>query len=302
MGFLKDVKTQKLKANFLKLNIMTETWNTPEWKRKSKEFLEGKKCVWCGSTKNLAPHHLKKFRGLAEYTKIVSKSIKEHFANGKNDDEKQHLNLEVKKKLKKSYSQRCPKCCRTVKARKTVKPKFKCYSCGFKTDKPKKRINPTYKRQKQFLFRKRFAEKHKAEIERKFSEAKEEAMKEYLSLKKVEPMCRKCHYAREKGMVLCKLCQKNYHYKKYEKCFDCFAKTSYGAKLIEARKDLFYDKSKTEAYSLYRHPWCDKTFEIERDCWEVEASLNMCCLEHCDIGPQDCEIAEKNWLTNANMK
>ena len=112
-------------------------------------------------------------------------------------------------------------------------------------------------------------------------------------------MCRKCHYAREKGMVLCKLCRKNYHYTKYEKCFDCFAKTSYGAKLIEARKDLFYDKSKTETYG---HPWCGKAFEIEKKWWEVEASPNMCCLEHCDIGPHDYKIAERNWKSNTNSK
>ena len=39
------------------------TWQTQEWKTKASEFVQGKTCAWCGTDKNLVPHHPKKKGG-----------------------------------------------------------------------------------------------------------------------------------------------------------------------------------------------------------------------------------------------
>ena len=36
------------------------TWQTQEWKDKTAEFVKGKVCAWCGTDKNLMPHHPRK--------------------------------------------------------------------------------------------------------------------------------------------------------------------------------------------------------------------------------------------------
>ena len=52
----------------------------------------------------------------------------------------------------------------------------------------------------------------------------------------------------------------------------------------------------TEKDSLsYVHPWCGKTFSIERGVWDFEASPQMCCVEHCEVDPDSCDVAKKNW-------
>jgi hypothetical protein len=34
-------------------------------------------------------------------------------------------------------------------------------------------------------------------------------------------LCRKCHFALHKGLILCKECKHNYHTTQYEMCFNC---------------------------------------------------------------------------------
>ena len=38
-------------------------WKTNEWKIRASAFVYGKKCSWCGSFHNLAPHHPRRKNG-----------------------------------------------------------------------------------------------------------------------------------------------------------------------------------------------------------------------------------------------
>jgi hypothetical protein len=41
----------------------------------------------------------------------------------------------------------------------------------------------------------------------------------------VKVLCRRCHYATEKGLTLCKTCGRRFHYPKYEVCSECHIQT-----------------------------------------------------------------------------
>jgi len=43
----------------------------------------------------------------------------------------------------------------------------------------------------------------------------------YLHTKHVWVLCRRCHYAYEKGMLLCRICKRNYHRPNYDHCYNC---------------------------------------------------------------------------------
>ena len=49
------------------------TWQTQEWKDKAAEFVKDKVCEWCGTDKNLVPHHPKKKGGYSheEYISLI---------------------------------------------------------------------------------------------------------------------------------------------------------------------------------------------------------------------------------------
>ena len=92
-------------------------------------------------------------------------------------------------------------------------------------------------------------------------------------------LCRRCHLNLHKGRVLCRACKRHYHLPRYDKCFRC---------ALEEKPHLVeYERLE------YVHPWCGRKFLIERQWWEIEASPQMCCIEHCK--PNSCEIASRRW-------
>jgi hypothetical protein len=104
---------------------------------------------------------------------------------------------------------------------------------------------------------------------------------QYESFDGTKALCKRCHFALHKGLVLCKVCKKNYHEPEKEKCWDCF------------KKSLPPKKAWEIEYHLYKHLWCGKTFKIKGKNWEIESIPSMCCIEHCE--PNGCEIAVKHW-------
>lgn len=44
---------------------------------------------------------------------------------------------------------------------------------------------------------------------------------DYNSFKGAIVLCRRCHFATHRWLVLCKICKKKYHKKQYDCCFDC---------------------------------------------------------------------------------
>lgn len=205
---------------------MAKPWGTPQWKKKRLEFLQGRTCEWCSSTENLAIHHNQHFYGLREYKKLVTRAIREHFAEGKNQDEKLGLLSEANQKVQVKYLYLCPKCGFQVYARKTITPKYKCRTCRALTDSPVRKLNPKSQRAIRRIFRKSFLQSYKDLVNKTFKELKANSSRDYLDFKDVNVLCRKCHYATEKGLVICKVCHKGYHKPKYGKCWVCFKKTS----------------------------------------------------------------------------
>jgi len=60
----------------------------------------------------------------------------------------------------------------------------------------------------------------------------------YLSFEGTIILCKRCHFALHKGMVLCKGCKKKYHDSvRYTMCFDCFSRTQDGKRRIEEWKE-----------------------------------------------------------------
>jgi hypothetical protein len=204
---------------------MAKPWATPQWKKKRLELIKDRSCEWCGSTDNLAIHHNHHFNALNEYKKLVTKAIREHFAEGKNQDEKQSLLAHTHQKTKMKYLYLCPKCGFQVYARKTLHPKYRCKDFRTLTCNPTSILNPKYQRAIRRIFRKSFLQSHKEEVDKVFKELKEKSNRDYLDFKDVSVLCRKCHYATEKDLVICKVCHKRYHTPKYGKCWACSKKT-----------------------------------------------------------------------------
>ena len=263
---------------------MTKPWQSSAWKKKREEFLKGKSCEWCKSEKNLVIHHPKHFHGLAEYRKSATRIMREYFSNKKNEEERQKLLAEASKDVAQIYSYFCPNCGYRAYARKTIRPEYKCKKCGTETDEPVKKLSSYTRHLIRKKFRFLFFQGHKEEIDRLFAQAKEAADRDYHSFKDATILCKRCHYAKEKGLVLCEVCGKGYHEPKYGKCWECFKKTEGGQKADRLNK-LF----------VYNHPWCGKAFQILGKWWEIEANPQTCCIEHCDLDPNLCEVAGKHW-------
>ena len=264
--------------------VMTKPWQTAIWKKKRDEFLKGKSCEWCGSEKNLVIHHAQHFHGLKEYKKCITRFMQEYFARKDREEEKQRLLGEANKDVSQTYEHLCPICGSSAYARKTVSPKYKCKKCGAETDTPVKILSHTTQNLVRKNLRFLFFKQHKEEIDRFFAQQKEMADEEYRSFKDVMILCNRCHYAKEKGMVLCEVCKRRYHKPKYGKCWECFQKTKDGQEVANLNKPL-----------AYTHPWCGKAFQILRKYWNIEANPQTCCIEHCDADPNSCEIAAKHW-------
>jgi hypothetical protein len=82
--------------------------------------------------------------------------------------------------------------------------------------------------EKDILKRLRFKweERHRPEIKAKYDAYRKSAELDYLELtpKKTIVLCNRCHYARERGLVLCRVCGEHYHKPKYPMCLECAQK------------------------------------------------------------------------------
>ena len=127
-----------------------------------------------------------------------------------------------------------------------------------------------------------FRSKYANQIEQAVDAKRQMDFQKYMSFEDVMILCKKCHFAYDKGMVLCDVCRKAHHEPKYDMCWFCFSKTETGHKIKSQRELLDFI-----------HPWCGKTFKIERQWWDIESDPEMCCIEHCD--PYACKTAEEKF-------
>jgi hypothetical protein len=127
----------------------------------------------------------------------------------------------------------CPKC-RThrksdIKERKRTKPqhrhlkRFRCVNCGHEYEKP------AFRRQKTNRLSKSdwdmFIAKYENKINQLVKNQRNEFHEYYISLKDIQILCKRCHFAFHKGMKLCSVCKERYHENQWDMCFICYTKT-----------------------------------------------------------------------------
>lgn len=249
---------------------MSKPWKTSAWKKKREEFIKDKECEWCGSKKELSIHHKKHSLPYDLHYKQVSDMM---------------LRKLIKERVYKPIRREaCPGCDSfSIYTRRTIAPKYRCINCGNTFEQPSKRETPWITKEDWADFQKRRGE----EIKEIVRSQREKSFEEYMSFEDAVILCKRCHHASEKGLVLCQVCRERYHRPRNGKCWECFKKTEKGqelAKKLERLNELL----------PYSHPWCGKTFQIRREWWNEEADPQMCCIEHCD--PNLCETASKHWL------
>jgi len=174
------------------ITTLTDLWNSPEWKKVSREFTEGKVCEWCGRkagdtyiTKKgdvrrvgLAPHHIEKHKwGLPLYNQVKNRLFSDWW--------KQH-------KLDHGYD--VPRSLAVKEVRSYVKGMWVIDNLDL--------------------------------IQTEFAAAKREILDAYINLdpEHVIILCTRCHYARGKGLLICPVCKENYRKKSYPTCYSCSRK------------------------------------------------------------------------------
>jgi hypothetical protein len=263
---------------------MSKPWQTTLWRKKRTEFIKGKKCAWCGSTEILVIDHNETFKPLAEYNKVAWGFFANYFSENKHQEELEELKIQASANVTIRYFEACPQCGYSVKPRKTMTPTYKCYKCLSEFEEPTQKIHRStisYINRTLFLL---FQKNHKEEISVIYEKKKNESDKKYYAFENVTVLCKKCNFARLKGLILCKECGEKYHKPNYNTCFNCFSKTEKGQKIAKEREKLPYE-----------HPWCQKTFFIERRWWEFEARPLSCCIEHCKEDCNNCPTAIEHY-------
>jgi hypothetical protein len=230
-------------------------------------LIEGKKCEWCGSEKNLSLHHPRRYLSHKAGYQIVAQIL---------------LSKLIRQGVYKTQRQvACPKCKSfSIYPRKTMSPKYRCIRCTNVFDKP-------VKLKTRWISKSDLADfhlKNKDKINVVVKAKRQESYQKYSSLEGTIVLCRACHFAAGNGRILCQVCKTHYHKPNYFMCWTCFSKTKRGQEVISENELL-----------VYAHPWCDKKFEIKRQWWSTEADPHMCCIEHCEIDNHSCDIAKKNW-------
>lgn len=168
---------------------LSEIWKSPEWKKQAATYSENKPCAWCGANPG------------DTYTTRKGKTRKLGFSVHHIEKHKWGLSLynQVKNKLFREYYKK-----------HISKPVFLFPAGLSKTE---------YRKQTKFDWEKA----HQDEITEAFQEEKTRILRDYMNLtdENAVVLCNRCHYAREKGFVLCKICGKGYHKPKYMQCWSC---------------------------------------------------------------------------------
>lgn len=203
----------------------SKVWSSPEWRKKRAEFIKGKACEWCGSTEKLTVHHTKPPPKYDALVRHVTKDVLDHRVK----EGEFKYQIECRKV--------CPKCGkRQFYKRTTMRPVYRCNNCGSTFDKIKT-VRVKTKRLSKADFRV-FWKKYGLEIRERAYKLSQEAHEYYMSFQDCMVLCKKCNFALHSGKVLCKVCRKKYHLKKYAKCWDCLPDSSWKRGVERMRKKV----------------------------------------------------------------
>jgi len=208
----------------------SKPWKLASWKKKRGEYLNGKSCEWCGSTKNLQISH-KNNLNIRRVEREVFHKYYNHYLKDENNS------VEIKKLEEKAWEGYthhlgfgCPSCgsgayysrsenyCNKHKA-----PMFRCLKCKseFKQPASVKKAPLSTKTIVRRRFQSLFKIKHREELSKIVSERIQKSDEKYHSFENVMVQCKSCHFAYHKGMHLCPKCKKKYVKPKYKICYAC---------------------------------------------------------------------------------
>jgi hypothetical protein len=196
---------------------MSKPWKTKEWEDKRKKLIQGKSCEWCGVKENLRIHHKKKIKNYNSHVRSIrNRVLKEKIRKGEF-------------KTQKISVPTCPKCNThrksDIRPRKRAKPTYRCYNCGNEFETPNSRLEDTGRLSSSEW--EKFIDKYQSKILQTVEKKRATFFKNYMNFKDVIILCSKCHFIfHNDGRILCKICKKNYHLKKYKQCFDCAVQTN----------------------------------------------------------------------------
>ena len=158
-----------------------KVWEDKEYKQNREKKLK-EKCELCSSTKDLIIHHWFKIlpykmrvrsTGFQIFNDLITQGIYDDF-----------------KKLGKGS---CPKCNRGFYERKTIKPIYKCYKCGYEFDIPIKDRIPRFILNSIYT---NFRFMNWEAIGIIANDKHQEVIKRYKDMwwKDINTLCKKCHY------------------------------------------------------------------------------------------------------------
>jgi len=232
------------------------------------EFLKGKVCEWCGSGETLTVQHRQQIPPYIQHLREATLALLEAKVT------------EGEFKFQEEEARSCPACgSRSLASRKVKRPHYRCLNCRAEFDEPERRMIPTGRlcRAEWKLFWERYARQIKQGVldERKRLHEEAERFENCIVL------CRRCQFARYRGLALCPACRKGYRRPGNEMCWNCFSKTERGAEVAK----------RYEVVTI-KHSWCGNEFKVERQFVEIASDPGVVCAELCELGPESCEIAK----------
>jgi len=174
------------------ITTLRALWRHPEWKRLSKEFLKDKSCVWCGA--KAGDTYIDR-KGKERRVGLSPHHVKKHKWGLK-------LYRQVNNKLFSAYWD--------------VNKENHGYALTLGL------YESEIRKQVKFLW----SEDNREVITSRFEQTKKEILADYINFKegKIIPFCGRCHFAREKGLIICPVCKKNYVKPRNKTCRECKAK------------------------------------------------------------------------------
>ncbi len=176
----------------IEVNSLTELWKNPEWLKRVDEFTKDNCCEWCGRKKG------------------------DIYVDKKGKERKIGLSPHHINKIK--------------------------WGLSLYKEVSNQLFNDWYKNNKSFIFyeiprglskneirgyvKNMWISDNRDIIKESFEKVKKEILEDYINLnpEKIIILCNICHYAREKGLLICPVCKKNYRKKKYPTCYNCIGK------------------------------------------------------------------------------
>ena len=170
------------------ITSLSDLWKSPVWKKISKAYVEGKTCEWCGAK---AGDTYEDSKGKTRKLGLSPHHIEKH---------KWALPL---------YNQ----------------VKNRLFSAWLKQNRENNYQVPRSlsQREGREYLKNMWARDNGTIISVAFEHEKQKILNTYIHLspENVIILCTKCHYARERGLLICPVCRKNYRKLQFRTCYSC---------------------------------------------------------------------------------